>query len=114
MSKVQLQPGNILDLTAPVGGVVSGSPYMIGNFPCIAQVTADAGETVAMAVEGVHEIPIKTGVSFSEGDPVYLESGEGSDVATSPKFGDCVKAADQGAGDTVVQVKLNSAAADLS
>lgn len=113
MSKVQVQPGKILDLTAPGGGVVSGSPYMIGNFPCIAQATADAGQTVAMAVEGVHEIPIKTGVDFTEGEAVYLESGEGSDVDSSPKFGDCVKAADQGAGDTVVQVKLNSASADL-
>lgn len=38
-----LQPGDILPLTAPAGGVVSGMPYLIGRLLVVATVTAAAG-----------------------------------------------------------------------
>lgn len=70
-----VQPGDIVDLPAPSGGVVSGTPYLIGALFGVAQVSADEGETFAFARKGVFSaLPKETHATdqpWAIGDPLY-------------------------------------------
>ena len=59
--KNYVQDGNTLELTAPVGGVVSGTAYKIDSLVVIATVTAAAGESFVGQVTGVVEGPKESG-----------------------------------------------------
>lgn len=48
-----VQCGDTLDLAAPVGGVVSGTPYLVGALFGIAAISAAAGETFTLTRVGV-------------------------------------------------------------
>jgi predicted RecA/RadA family phage recombinase len=102
------QSGNILDLTAPVGGVVSGNAYLIGGLLAVANADADAGDIFAGTVEGVVELPKEsTTAAFTEGERVYWDDGNSQmdEAATGRYFaGTAVEAA--GASATTVKVKL--------
>ena len=83
MANNYVQPGKILSLTTPGGGVVSGSPYKIGSLVVIATVTVTADEVTADAtikfaalVEGVVTVPKTTsgGSAFVEGAKVYWDN----------------------------------------
>lgn len=71
-----VQPGNVLDFTAPSGGVVSGIPLLIAAMIVIPAVNAAAGETFAGAVEGVFDVPAATDAStqaWTEGQLLYWD-----------------------------------------
>lgn len=72
-----LQCGDTLDLAAPSGGVVSGTPYLIGALFGIAGITADAGVTFPLAREGVFSgLPKATHATdqaWAVGDPLYWD-----------------------------------------
>ena len=107
MSKVQIQKGKYLDLTAPAGGVVSGSPYLIGGLVVIAQVSAEAATEFSGKSEGVHAMPKASGVALSEGDIAYWDDASSEVNATGAGFYPCgtvVSAATS--GDSSVAVKL--------
>lgn len=76
-----IQEGNVLELTAPVGGVVSGSLYVItpttgaGAVAVVATVTADAGAQFNGAVTGVWELPKATLEPWSQGLLIYYNTG---------------------------------------
>lgn len=70
-----VQPGEVLELTAPVGGVVSGTLYIIGGLPVVAAVTAAAGATFAAHVCGVFELPKTAAQAWAEGDRIYWNAG---------------------------------------
>lgn len=67
------QPGEVLELTAPAGGVVSGTAYKIGQFLVIALVTAAAGEKFSGACCGVWELPKVSAQAWTEGALVYWD-----------------------------------------
>jgi predicted RecA/RadA family phage recombinase len=69
------QPGEILELTAPSGGVVSGLPYKIGGLVVIATVTAAQGTKFSAIVTGCVTVPRATGGSsaWTEGAPIYWD-----------------------------------------
>lgn len=67
------QKGDILDLTAPAGGVVSGTVYKIGSIVCVAVTTAAAGETFAALTEGVVSLPVGSDTP-AEGGKAYFKS----------------------------------------
>lgn len=54
--------GERIDLTAPVGGLVAGQPYVLGTKVVIIVAGGLAGELVSAATEGVFEIPKAVGV----------------------------------------------------
>lgn len=61
-----------MPIVAPVGGVVSGSAYLVGAKVCIAFDTAAAGVTVVVFTEGVFEVP-KAAVAIAQGALVYWD-----------------------------------------
>lgn len=90
MAKNYHQDGNVLDLTAPAGGVVSGNPYTIGTINCVALVDAEAGETFSAAVTGVWHLPAAGGLA--QGAAVALTAGSLAAVGSGALFGKLVGA----------------------
>ena len=66
-----VQPGDILSLTAPAGGVVSGKAYLTGALLVVAVHSADAGGPFEGAVNGVFTLPKATGSAWTEGAKLY-------------------------------------------
>jgi len=75
MSKNQVSEGKVLELTAPGGGVVSGTGYFIGNLFVVAMVTAAATEKFSAATEGVFNLPKTSAQAWVEGDRIYWDAG---------------------------------------
>lgn len=101
-----VQVGDVLDFTAPAGGVVSGLAYVIGVAFLIAASTAAEGERFAGVVEGVATLPKASG-AVTEGALVYWDNTAKNVTTTASgnkKIGYAVNA--QGADDTIVSVKL--------
>lgn len=71
MAKNFVQPGQVLTLTAPTGGVVSGNAYLIGALLCIALGTAAQGEQFEAQVTGVWRLPKTAAQAWTEGAAVY-------------------------------------------
>lgn len=107
MSKTYVQHGKTLPLTAPAGGVISGSPYMIGAIFGVAQFTAAAGDSFELETTGVHRLPKTTGQVWGEGEVLYFDPATGKLTDTAgalKKVG--VAVADAATGDVVGLVKL--------
>lgn len=68
-----VQDGDVLTLTAPAGGVVSGGLYAIGNLVVVAIVTAAAGQPFAGRTHGVWSVPAAAGLAA--GAKVALKEG---------------------------------------
>jgi predicted RecA/RadA family phage recombinase len=66
--------GKVIELTAPVGGVVSGSLYKIGSWVVVATVTAAAGAKFNGGVEGIWLLPKTTAEPWTEGMAVYFNT----------------------------------------
>lgn len=76
MSSNFVQPGKVMDFTAPAGGVVEGQVLLIGALLVVAQVTAAAGIRFSAAVEGVFDLPAATHASsqaWTEGQLLYWD-----------------------------------------
>lgn len=71
--KNYVQPGEVLDLTAPSGGVTAGLAVKIGVCIAIAAVTAAEGETFAGAVTGVFDHAAATSQAWTEGALIYWD-----------------------------------------
>lgn len=81
-----VQPGSILDLTVPAGGVVSGTPVKIGSFLAIPQCTVTAAEVTAAGagvrkfagkIDGVFEFTKISAQAWAEGDLIYFNTTSG-------------------------------------
>lgn len=64
-------PGKVVTLTAPSGGVVSGTLYLIGSLVVCALVTAAENAKFAGLVEGTQLVAKTTGQTWSEGEKLY-------------------------------------------
>lgn len=69
------QPGEILTLTAPGGGVVSGNGYVIGGLFVVAEVTVGAGLPFSARTEGVVSLPKTSAQAWTEGQKIYWDVG---------------------------------------
>lgn len=76
------QPGDVLTLTAPTGGVVSGEAYMIGSLCVVA--THSAAQTLPFAglVRGVVSVRKLDDEEWAEGDKIYFDA----DASPDPVF----------------------------
>jgi predicted RecA/RadA family phage recombinase len=112
MAKNYRQPGSVLTMVAPTGGITSGAGYIFGAIFGVAMTDAPEGAPVEVAVEGVWELPKPTAaVSFAAGARVSWDQGARNCViggtGTYP-IGVAVSAA--ATTDPVVRVRLNGVA----
>lgn len=116
-----VQPGSILDLTVPAGGVVSGTPIKVGSFLAVPQCTVTPAEVTAAGagvlkfagkVDGVFEFAKINAQAWGEGDPIYFNttSGDMTNVSAAGVF--LVGAATEVAANpsTIGRVRLNGVA----
>ena len=71
MKTASQYPADSIELTAPSGGVVSGTPYLIGRFFGVCMKDAAVGDPFDMALVGVYDMPHTATETFAEGDIVY-------------------------------------------
>lgn len=71
MAKSYRQPGEVLDFTAPTGGVVSGVPLLIGALLVVPLITAAETVKFTAAHCGVWLLAKTTGVAWTEGQKLY-------------------------------------------
>jgi len=105
-----IQPGKVLTLTAPTGGVVAGTPLLIGTLVVVPATTVAATLPFDGHVEGVFSVPKATGATWSEGQVLYFDSAAGNfataQSATARRAGAAVVAA--GSSDTTGIVRLKN------
>lgn len=104
-----VQPGNVIPVTAPTGGVKSGDALVIGDLFGVAATDADAGAEVEMQVVGVFTLPKAAG-QIAAGTKVYWDTGAGNVTTTADSnrpIGHCIEAA--GGSATTCKVRLNGA-----
>ncbi len=70
-----VQPGDVLEFTAPSGGVVSGTPKQIGQILVIPAVTAAQTVRFNGCVTGVFQVTKKSGETWTEGAVVFWDAG---------------------------------------
>lgn len=112
------QPGKTLTFTAPTGGVVSGTPYLMGALLAVA--CHDAAEATAFEgqVEGVFTLPKAASQAWAVGQKIYWDDaavGAGGQVCTSDAtkgqlIGVATAVAGSGAGVIIGEVRLNGSA----
>jgi predicted RecA/RadA family phage recombinase len=106
-----LQPGNVVTLTAPAGGVTSGTGYKIGQLFVVATNDADATDPFEGMTTGVFTLPKTTGTAWTEGALLYWD--DSTDKATTVAAGNlligCASVAALSADATGV-VRLNATA----
>lgn len=110
-----VQPGDVLDLTAPTGGVVSGQGYVVGAIFCVAGVTAPAGTLFAAKTEGVFELTKLGTAVFAEGGRVSWDDTNKRLVAPGTgmfPIGTAVQA--YGSGPTTGRVRLDGIAVTVA
>lgn len=78
-----IQPGDILTLTAPSGGVVSGNVYKINDLIVVAVHSAAVGEDFEGRCTGVMEVPKASADSFSAGAKIYWNDSSKEMTTTS-------------------------------
>ncbi len=110
--KNNIYQGDSVTLTAPVGGVVSGNGYKIGQLFVIAFADQIAGEPFAGVRVGAFNLPKNTAQALTEGALVYWDNSAGEVTTTSVGnllIGAAIDAA--GAAATTANIILNANAA---
>lgn len=98
------QPGCVVTVAAPSGGVTSGSLVVVGRIVGVAMTTAAEGDPVEVATEGVFTLAKGASVT-SPGVPVYHSSGLVTPTAsTNKEVGLALQA--KGIGEFTVDVVL--------
>ena len=78
-----IQPGKIMDFTAPSGGVTGGNALKIGGLIVVPAADVDETKTFAGHTEGVFTLDKKTGETWVEGDVLYFDNSTGAFTKTS-------------------------------
>lgn len=101
--------GKTLNLVAPGGGVVSGSPYIVGGIFAVAMSDADAGDTFVGLVEGNCGLTKDSATTAAAGAAAYFDSSSGlietADSATNRRIGVWAEAGANGS--TNARVRLD-------
>ena len=113
MSRSFIQPGDVLTLIAPAGGVTAGTGVLVGSQFTIAKTTAVATAVFDGDAVGVHSHAKAASQAWTAGQVVYWDDTNKifSNVATVGFFGQggvfiAVEAVAGGAGDTTGKVRL--------
>lgn len=81
--KNYIQPGNVMTIPAPTGGVVSGAPVISGSLVGIADATAAEGENVAVSTEGVFELAKAASQAWTLGAKIYWSAANSNCTTTA-------------------------------
>lgn len=81
--KNYVQEGEVIELTAPSGGVVKDTAYLIGSILVIATVSAAVGEKFNGLTRGVVEYAKVSAQSWTEGVKVYWDNTAKNFTTTS-------------------------------
>lgn len=101
------QPGDVLELTAPSGGVTKSVAHQIGELIVIPLSTAAEGETFQGATRGVWSGLAKaTGAAWTVGAVLYWDGDTFTTVASENQRAG-VAAAAAGSDDTTGSVRLD-------
>lgn len=76
--KNYLQPGDVMTFTAPAGGVVSGTPVLIGSLVVVPVNSAAAAAPFPGQTVGVFTLPKAAGQVWAEGALLYFDSAAGN------------------------------------
>jgi predicted RecA/RadA family phage recombinase len=102
------QPGDVMEFTAPTGGVVAGTPKLIGNLLTIPMVSAAQTLPFEGATTGVWTMPKATGIVWTEGMILYWDNTAGNVTnVTTSNYRIGVAAAAAASGDATGKVRLN-------
>jgi predicted RecA/RadA family phage recombinase len=113
MTTKYVQEGSVINFTT-AGAVAAGAVVVVGNLLGVALAAASAsGQVIAVAVEGVFEVPKAPGAAWTIGLPVVWDASAGNfgtDAAVTQATGDitggAVAWAAAASGDAVGLVKL--------
>jgi predicted RecA/RadA family phage recombinase len=109
--KNYIQNGDMITVTAPVGGVTSGQGLLVGSMFGVIATTAPEGEAVEIATTGVFDLPKDAATVIDQGDHVAWDDTP-KEVAQPGvglyPVGIAVMAA--GNGTTTVRVRLDGIA----
>lgn len=108
------RPGKVITLTAPTGGVVSGTAYLIGSLVVVATKTVAQTLPFEALVKGVVTVPKVAEETWTDGLKIYFDESEGKftlddDSAANPLVGVAV----QPIVGTTVALATDALAADL-
>lgn len=106
--KNQIARGEVMNLPAPTGGTVAGTPYLIGVILGIAAMTVLVGVVTPFHLVGAYELmPKTTGEAWTAGDLLYWDNTakKFTTTATSNKKAG-VAYADAASGDATGSVNL--------
>ncbi|MBM3518161.1 MAG: DUF2190 family protein [Alphaproteobacteria bacterium] len=103
-----IQNGNMILVTAPVGGIASGQRILVGSLFGVAAKAAAEGGSVEIATVGVYELPKAPATMIALGDRVSWDDAAKQIKPTAVGLypvGIATEAA--GSGTTTVKVRLD-------
>jgi predicted RecA/RadA family phage recombinase len=113
--KNYIQPGNIITVTAPAGGVTSGAGLLVGNLFGIATADATAGADVEIATTGVFDLPKAVNATFTEGQRVSWDAANAQTAAPATGMIPVGLATEAAAnGTTTARVRLDGVSTDVA
>jgi len=107
------EPGEIIALTAPGGGVTKGVPVLIGSLVVVPTVTAAATVAFSALVCGIVSYTKTGSQAWTEGAKIYFDASPAEFTTTSSGntlCGVAVVAVGSGAGETTGVVRLDGVA----
>jgi predicted RecA/RadA family phage recombinase len=108
-----IQNGDMITVTAPVGGVASGQGLLVGNLFGIAATTAAESDAVEIATTGVFDLPKDgTAVIAQGGRVAWDDTAKEIALPGAGLFPVGVAVAAAGNGATSVRVRLNGVATE--
>lgn len=108
-----LQPGKVVSLTAPVGGVVAGQPYQIGQLLVIAQASVAATLKFEGMTTGVFSVTKPGSQAWAEGAIVYWDDAARKFTTVAEgnlRVGCAVEAVGSGSTEETGKVRLDGVA----
>lgn len=112
MSQTFVSPGRVMTYTAPSGGVIAGTPLLIGAVLVVPRTTVAQGLPFDADAEGVHKLmPKATGQVWAEGALLYWDNTARNFTTTATantRVGSAGAAA--ASGDTTGTVRLDGIA----
>jgi predicted RecA/RadA family phage recombinase len=108
-----VQNGEMMTYTAPGGGVVSGTAYLIGSLLVVATHDADATDPFTGLTRGVVSYTKPGSQAWTEGVKIYWDDSAKKMTTTSSAntlVGVAAEAVGSGAGETTGKVRLDGVA----
>lgn len=108
--KNYIQPGNVVTLTAPTGGVKSGDGILVGSLFGVAAYDAAEGAEFESSLVGVYALPKATG-ALAEGAKAYWDTTAKAVTGTASGnklIGAVIRAA--GSAEAIARVRLDGTA----